>query len=129
MSMGTSLIAVQTAVYAVLTSAGLTVYDDVPENAAGPYVALGDTDIEKLSPTFGRDGRMLDYVIRVWSQAFGWNEALQIAGTIITNLHNKHLTLVSNTHSYTLFNDMQQQRDPDGIWRQAILHFDMLVEE
>ena len=128
MALGVGIQLVQVAVVSALTTAGLTVYDQVPENAAGPYVAVGDQDSERKFPTFGRDGRMLDFVLRVWSQNFGWAEAMGIASTVINTLDNVPLTLSTGVNSWILFNTLTRQRDPDGIWRQAILHFDLQLE-
>lgn len=130
MTIGSALIAVQTAAYARIIADGrVTVYDAVPENAPGPYAVLGDTDRETSYPSFGRDGRMLNFVMHVWSQGFGWNEASQIAAILVPMFHNQPLALSTNTNSWITFNHLERMRDPDGIWRQVLLYFDLQVEE
>ena len=90
----------QQAVYGALVADGtLTtllggprVYDAVPDNAAAPYVHLGEATVRDRS-TGTEDGVSVTFIVVVWSREAGRAEGLSIAERVRELIHDAALTL------------------------------------
>jgi hypothetical protein len=133
--MSTATFEVQKSIYGVLTTdtplwdLGVTgIYDDVPDNARYPYVAIGqvtETDKPNTQLTVGRE---LTLTFHIWSRAKGFYECDQIAGRIITILEDEELIgMPSWDWTMTYYEMYQTMRDPDGLTRHGILRFRVRV--
>lgn len=133
----TALGLVQTGVCAVLTNdatlmallAGDGVYDEVAENAAFPYIYLGEP-VENVQDTFARRGRDVQFKPRIWSQYRGNKELYTIADRVIFLLDRQPFTISSGVVAYCLYAGAPTViRDPDQVSRQMVLTFNLLIEE
>lgn len=125
----------QTAILSALTAAGTLpavvggrVYDAAPQNAATPYVSLGDCQV--LPDKAGCiDGAECYPIIDVWSTYNGYEEAKEIAAAIVAKLDDKPENLTVSGFSVIVFELEQYQplRDPDSITRRVSLTFRALV--
>lgn len=128
--MSTSTYDIQRAVYGVLspdpvlaTQYSAAVYDDVPENAAFPYITLGEwteTDDPKTLDSIGREST---FTVHIWSRARGMAEVQNIAGRIIQILEHQPLSLGIWRWEATNYADFRTLRDMDGISRHGVLRF------
>lgn len=100
---GSAFAAVQAAVHSRLwadaTLLGLTgthateagkarVYDEPPENAALPYVVIGDAVENHDNRMGGKVGRVVDFFVHVWSDYRGNKEAQDIESRVDALLDN-----------------------------------------
>lgn len=108
-----SAVAVQTAIYAALV-AGMTcpVYDDVPQDAAYPYLTIDqlaaieeDDFIEHLL--------QWQVTLSVWSEYRGKKEAAELLEQARTAIHNKRLP-GGAAFVETVVSRMSLNRDQDG---------------
>lgn len=77
--------ALQTALYARLTTAGLTVYDAIPDNPEYPYVAIGESE-EDYVLTKDEDTNTVTHTLHIMSRYAGMKELTTINNTIIEAL-------------------------------------------
>jgi hypothetical protein len=125
----------QTAIFGALTTSGALptavggrVYDAAPQNAATPYVSLGDCQV--LPDKAGCiDGAECFPIIDVWSTYNGYKEAKEIAAAIVAKLDDKPDALSVAGFNVVVFELEQYQplRDPDGITRRVSLTFRALL--
>jgi hypothetical protein len=128
-------VALQTALYAALTSPGTLpasvggrVYDGIPQNATTPYVSMGDCQV--LPDKAGCiDGAECYPIIDVWSTYNGYKEAKTIAAAILSALDDRPENLTVSGFDVIVFELEQYQplRDPDGITRRVSLTFRALL--
>lgn len=120
MSTQTSLSEVQTAMYSRLTGdttlmALLTaVYDftAVPDDAAFPYVTIGDATETPLN-AFGRRGYATRHLVHIWDSGYG---GLLKAQTVLARLNflldQQPMTLATQSLVYLLFQQSHTLNDP-----------------
>lgn len=130
-------VALQTAIFAALTATGTLpaivggrVYDAAPQNAATPYVSMGDCQV--LPDKAGCiDGAECYPIIDVWSTYNGYKEAKTIAAAIVAKLDDKPEALNVDGFDVIVFELEQYQplRDPDGITRRVSLTFRALLSQ
>ncbi|GGV13577.1 DUF3168 domain-containing protein [Streptomyces spectabilis] len=116
--MTSALWPLQTAVYAKLTghvplmALVSGVYDEVPEQAAHPYVSLGSIT-ESVDDAHNQRGLEAAVVLHVWSKYRGFREAAAILAALDAALDRQPLT-VSGYRDVSIAHDQHQQlRDPD----------------
>jgi len=123
-------LALQGAIFAALTAApalaGGRVYDDVPEDAAFPYITIGDGDtVGESNPCW--DATEVNVQIDAWSRAPGFPEVKALAAVIRRRLAVEFaipgFRIPHAEHVLT-----QYLRDPDGITRRARMQFRYLVD-
>lgn len=120
------LLSLQLAIYNALTSAGLTVYDAVPENAAAPYVTIGEsTSTDDGSKNC--NGDEITETVHVWSEAKGFRECKQIIQTIIAALSATPLS--DGDYQIALIDSEISQllHDPDGMTRHGVIRLTFKV--
>jgi hypothetical protein len=135
-------LAVQRAVYAALsghltdpvTSAGVGVYDQVPDNTAFPYVQMCAA-AETASNTFGRTGRSVLYQVDVWTRsgadatADGWYQAKNIAGQIDALLDGATPSTSDGWATIIIqFESSKENELADGITRRVMMEYRAILE-
>src|SRR5579859_3233812 len=134
-------IEVQAAIYAklypsgsfdsTLASYGFTgAFDwrDVPQNQPFDYITLGDS-IESPNNTLGRRGYNLHYTIHLWSRQYGDLPSLQAVARLNQLLDQQPLTLATQTHVYTMFNQSLPVADPGGLTLHTALSYMIYTTE
>ena len=131
--MTSASLALQTAVYTALTGdAALTalvdaVYDHVPEDAALPYVQIGDGSVSPFTAG-GLDGEEHQLTCHVWTQAHGLTQAKQIMAAVREVLDGADLSL-GGAHLVLLdFTFADILRDPEGGTQHGVLQFRALTQ-
>jgi hypothetical protein len=122
--------ALQRALYArlagdpVLVAAGCGVWDDVPEDAAMPYLTLGEA-VEVPSSSHDRPGRQVLVTLHVWSRYRGMAEANAVAGRVVELLDHQQRQIPVAGHHLVAFRfvDAVPQRDPDPLIRHVPVRF------
>ncbi len=133
--MGSPILAVQTAVYTVLSgdstltsTLGAGVYDEVPETAKLPYVVVGEA-YETADNAHDRKARRTTITVHVWSEQEGFTEPVTIANRVVTLLDHTALAVSGWTHVVTRYDFMQTLRDPDPNLRHVPVRFVVETEE
>jgi hypothetical protein len=126
---GLALLPVQGAMFARIkadaalnTAIGGRVYDDVPENAAYPYVVFGE-GVETPDNEVAAYESRVAATLHVWSGYRGFREALVIAGHLIRVFDRQPLVvegrdLIAVRHEQTI-----TMRDPDSDVRHVVVRF------
>jgi hypothetical protein len=94
------------------------IYDHVPENAAFPYVTIGETFPTPFR-THSRDGESQLQRIHVWSRYEGFKEATAIAERVKVLLDAATVSTASFS-GFAVRESGQTLRDPDGITRHIV---------
>lgn len=119
---------IQAAIYQALSEApGMPpVYDNVPQDAAFPYVVIGDDISTPFDDDCGVGANTL-VTIHVWSVYRGRQEVKNIMALIYAALQRVQLPL-SNGYTVTCNFDWQHSMlDPDGVTRHGIIRFRLLT--
>lgn len=132
----TPALAVQTALYGVLSGdAQLTalisgVWDYVPEDAAYPYVHIGEAT-EIPDNTHSTWGRQTTHTLHIWTQARGHAQGLTIAARVMQVLDHQPLTISGQHHISTHYEFMQALTDPEppGDIRHVVMRFRVVTEQ
>jgi hypothetical protein len=116
---------------ATLASLGITgVFDDmsVPETQAFDYITIGDIS-EKPHNTLGRRGYDVTFTINVWSRALGTKTAQSILARINQLVDQQHLSLATQAHVYTMYDESQFVPQPDGLTLHVPIRYILYSEE
>ena len=106
-----------------------SVYDDVPEGAAYPYVVMGDMTARDWSDKF-EPGQEVYSTKHIWSQYKGKKEITEMSDAIVQALSKSSLDLGPNFRAVVDELDAHDLIiDIDGITRHAILRHRYLIEE
>lgn len=109
-----------------MDSASVSVYDDVPENTAYPYVVIGE---ESTSNNGSKDLDGLEHTItlHVWSQYRGRREIKEIMESVYSLLHNTAIT-VSGASLVNIRQEFSTTlAENDGITRHGVMRFRAVV--
>lgn len=101
---------------------GVPVYDEVPQNAAFPYVSVGEFTSAQIddSCTY-RDQVSIE--LHVWSRYEGWKEAKNIQADIDRLLRDQSGE-VDGYRITSIIRDTENMfRDPDGVTRHGVSNF------
>ena len=106
--------------------ASVSVYDDVPENTAYPYVILGE-ETSANSGTKSLDAIEHTLTLHVWSQYRGRREIKEIMQSVYSLLHNTAITVTgaSLVNIRQEFNNTLMEND--GITRHGVMRFRAVV--
>ena len=107
---------------------GDRIYDAVPNDAAFPYVTVGEGD-ETSDDVECVEGFELSLDIDVWSRAVGFPEAKAISDEIRRALRSSDLALAVNALVYFRHRQTRFLRDPDGLTSHAVLTFEAFAEQ
>ena len=113
-------------VSAVTSDLSCGVFDDVPQNASYPYIALGEETAVDFSVKDIQGGD-LTVNIHVWSQYKGSKETKQIMDKIHDLLHNINLSVTGFNLINLRFEFSDIMRDPDGITRHVVMRFRAII--
>lgn len=109
-----------------MESASVSVYDDVPENTAYPYVVIGE---ESTSNNGSKDLDGLEHTItlHIWSQYRGRREIKEIMESVYSLLHNTAIT-VSGASLVNIRQEFSTTlAENDGITRHGVMRFRAVV--
>ena len=109
-----------------IDDANVSIYDDVPENTAYPYVVIGEeTASNDGSKTL--DGIEYTLTIHAWSRYRGRREIKEIMQSVYENLHDTAITVTGAS----LVNVRQEFNttlaENDGITRHGVMRFRAVV--
>lgn len=107
---------------------GAAVFDHVPQNAAFPYVVIGDTTTNEwdTDDSLGGDHTA---TIHAWSEDRGREEAKKIQAEIYNALHRHDLQVAGAVVVTCEFEYAETIVDTDGLTRQGITRFRILTEQ
>lgn len=113
-------------VSAITTDLSCGVYDDVPQSASYPYIALGEeTSIDYSVKDI--QGGEATINLHIWSQYKGSKETKQIMDKIHDLLHNSNLSVSGFNLINLRFEFSDIMRDPDGITRHGVMRFRAII--
>ena len=105
---------------------GAKVYDEVPREAAFPYVTLGEARMADAS-TASEAGLEHQLTLHVWSRQGGHREAHEIAGALLQALDDAPLALEGYDLVNLRFALADIRREPDGRTYHALVRFRALT--
>lgn len=112
---------------AAVAGIGARVFDDVPQDAAFPYVELGEFQTVDDGAQC-HDGFELFATLHVWSRRPGQVECKTIGGAVHGALHGAALDLGSDWQFLEIAHqDTRYLKDPDGVTTHGVLTFRALV--
>ncbi|MFK7695403.1 DUF3168 domain-containing protein [Paenibacillus sp. HJGM_3] len=129
-----ALLAIQTAIYARLTNdatlmAKLTgVHDEVPQDAAFPYVTLGESTSIPWR-TQSRFGEEVTITLHIWSRYRGFKEALQILEDLNRLLADQVFAISGWEMSACYYEFSDTIRDDDGITRHVPVRYRLQLQK
>jgi len=105
---------------------GPNVYDEVPREAAFPYVTLGEARIADASSA-SESGLDHQITLHAWSRQGGHREAHEIAGALLQALDNAPLALDGHQLVNLRFALADIRREADGRTYHALVRFRALT--
>ena len=106
---------------------GPRVYDEVPRDAAFPYVTLGEARIADWS-TGTEAGLEHQLTLHAWSRQGGHREAHEIAGALLQALDDAPLALAGHQLVNLRFALADIRREADGRTYHALVRFRAVTE-
>jgi hypothetical protein len=117
----------QDAIVRALKAQGLVVYDQVPTNAAFPYVSIGPvTTVQDDADCL--EAMEITVQVDVWSRAVGVGEVGRMTDTVRRTLHRAEFELTDNALVMIEHTNSRRMRDPDGLTNHAAIELRALVE-
>lgn len=104
------------------------VYDDVPENAAHPYVQTGEA-IETPRNTVAELGSEVVVTWHVWAKARGFKSGLEIANRLRVLFDHQPLVVAGHTVISVRHEMTETLRDPDPEIRHLPVRFRITTEQ
>lgn len=117
---------IQKALYSLLTTAGLTVYDEVPVKPSWPYVTISDA-VETPDNTLSTHGRENIVNLHIWSKYPGNKETQDKALTIIQKIDKQTLSLTGASFVMAHFLDFRILKEED--LRHGVIRFRVNTQE
>lgn len=119
---------VQAAIFSALSAAvsPVKVYDAVPQNAAFPYLTIGD-DTAADAGTKTNQGQEITLTIHAWSQYQGRKEVKELLGKVYDALHEKPLTVPGFSVSMVRFEYSDSFTDADGKTRHGVARYRVII--
>lgn len=105
------------------------VYDEPPDNAALPYIVIGDAVASRFN-TFGVTGREFLIDIHCYSAHRGYQEVNQVLGRVEAMLDHQHanLTVTGYTVARCMMDDTNTMREPPLV-RHGIARYRINLQE
>jgi hypothetical protein len=125
---------VQKALYALLAGdtalKGMVsgVYDQVPEDAAFPYVTLGET-VETPDNDHDQFGRQNLVSLHVWTRARGHLAGKEITGRLVELIDHQRLAVPGHRVAAQRYEGSQPFKDPDPEIRHVVARFRIITEQ
>lgn len=103
------------------------VYDQVPPQAAFPYVTIGE---DQTLPAWADcyDGADVILTLHAWSRAVGYPEVKRLAAAVSAALDGVEVTIETIRLVDISWTGSRFLRDPDGNTRHAVIGFRALTE-
>jgi len=114
------LSAVQKGIYTKITAIPLAVYDEAPENAAYPYVTLGETSTTDAGNKTGNADDHYE-TINIWSRAKGFKQCKDMMSAIITAISGSVYAEPGYRIVFVETDQVTTLRDPDGLTRHGVV--------
>ena len=114
------MINLQTAIYNELTTAGLSVYSNIPDNVPAPYVVIGDYTKNEWD-TDGETGFNITLTIHTWSVQRSMAEIHTLMQSVYTALNRAEFAVDGFVGIDFESDDLL--RDPDGLHLHGIQRF------
>ena len=115
-------VALQEAIFARLQAeVSCPIYDGAPLNAEMPYVSIDREVSVNSSPIAGRKRETRLLYLSVWSDAVGQAEVKRINGEVIAALDERRLPLEVGRAVSIRVEQVDAQRDADGITYQGAI--------
>lgn len=113
-----------------LQALGAEVYDNVPQGAAYPYVAIGE-DLHTEWDTVTSLGTDCSVTVHTWSRAYGRKETKQMQAAIYNALHRKESSFTVPGCNVVLcdFVNSQSFVDSDEKTRHGVQTFRIIIEK
>ena len=128
MSDSDSPAALQRAIYAALKDVvGVPVYDGAPQDAALPYVDLGEAQVLPWD-TKTELGSEHAITLHAWSAAASKGETWAMLAAIKTALHRQELSLAGQALVMMRLTDEQVFRDVDGVTWHGVARYRALTQ-
>ncbi|MDN7144155.1 DUF3168 domain-containing protein [Pseudomonas sp. JQ170] len=113
-------VALQEALFARLEAeVSCPVFDGAPMNTPKPYVSIDREVSSNIRPIAGRKREQRLIYLSVWSDAIGQAEVKRINGEIINALDERRLPLATGRAVSVRVEQVDAQRDADGITYQG----------
>ena len=126
--MKSPLLALQKAIYERLkASLSCSVYDNVPDGAAMPYVTLGEDTAVDWSTKL-ENGQEVTHTLHIWSEYKGMMEAKQIIDQIIQAITSTPLVVEGFFVVSARVDVVETMRDPEG-YRHGVVRFRFKIQE
>jgi hypothetical protein len=106
---------------------GPKVFDEPPQNAAFPYVTLGEARVIDWS-TGSEQGEEHQLTLHAWSRQGGHKEAHLVAGALLQALDDAPLTLTDHRLINLRFALADVRRESDGRTYHALVRFRAVTE-
>lgn len=106
---------------------GSAVYDDVPQSAEFPYVALGDDTLIEWD-TDTELGAEATITLHTWSRERGRRETKLIQGLLYDALHRYELPIPGMHVIDCLWEMSESFLDPDGHTRHGVSRFRVIMQ-
>lgn len=118
-----ALLELQRSIYNRLSaSLSCPVYDEVPQGATFPYVAIGeDTAVDAGAKN--AHGEEATVTLHVWSRAKGMSEAKGLISSIVYAMTGAPLPITGFQSAIAQREMADTFRDPDGITRHGVIRF------
>lgn len=110
-----------------LTAVISGVYDHVPEEAAFPYIVIGEATAVS-SGALDRWGRRSAVTLHIWSAYHGWAEALTIVDHLVRLLDEQALAVPGHEFVACRHEQTVTLRDPDADLRHVPCRFSIETE-
>ncbi len=121
-------LALQEAIFARLQAeVSCPIYDGAPLNAEMPYVSIDREVSVNSSPIAGRKRETRLLYLSVWSDAVGQAEVKRINGEVIAALDERRLPLEVGRAVSIRVEQVDAQRDADGITYQGSITFRVIT--
>lgn len=111
-----------------LKNAKARIYDHVPENAARPYVVIGEA-VDTPDNCHNAYGSQTVITLHVWSDYRGFAQALLIEDRIVALLDHQPLTADGHTIDAVWHEQTTPLRDPDPRIRHIVLRFRVITQQ
>lgn len=132
--MSTALLSIQKDIYdslrinSNLKDLNASVYDYVPVKEDFPYIVIAD-GTENPENTFNKKGKEVTFRIHIWSRYNGFRECYKIEEEIKKELDFTDISINDYDLIYIKQEDSNSIKDPDGVTRQLVLNYRIIVRE
>lgn len=123
----------QQAILALLEAApalphGAIVYDEVPQDAAFPYVSFGECQVLPDKAACFEDDVEVFLSLDAWSRTQGFAQVKAVAASVVDKLDDAEPAVTGFRVILFELSSLEYLRDPDGKTRRARISFRSLIQ-